>query len=213
MRTLQKGLSLVELLVGLALGLFVVAAGLAGFAAQWREQRDATQAMRLMQELRTASAVIARDLRRAAHWAAPSASQPNPYAAFAPQDAASDAAAYAYSRGAVEDHVLGGAEQFGLRLRRGVIELQLGAGNWQALTDAGTMRVTEFVLQPQTERVPLLEHCERPCPEGASCEAHVAVRRVALRITARSSADASLQRRVDTLVRIRNDVIGGACPA
>lgn len=213
MRTHQTGLSLIELMIGLALGLFVAAAGLAAFAEQWREHRQATAAMRLMQELRSAGDVIARDLRRAGHWAAPAASAPNPYAALAPQTAASDTASFAYSRDTTENQLLDGNEQFGLRLRRGVIELLLGAGNWQALTDAGTLVVTEFVVEPRTDSVSLLEHCERPCPPGVSCDARVEVRRLALRITARAADDPSLVRRLDTLVRLRNDGVSGACPA
>ncbi len=213
MRTRQTGLSLVELMVGLALGLFVAATGLATVAEQWREHRQASAAMRLVQELRSAGDLIARDLRRAGHWAAPLAAAANPYAALAPQTAASDAASFAYSRDAVENQTLDGNEQFGLRLRRGVIEMLLGAGNWQALTDAGTLLVTEFVVQPRIERVSLLEHCERPCPPGARCEAAVEVRGLALRITARAADDPTLVRRLDSFVRLRNDVLRGACPA
>lgn len=214
MRKHQSGLSLVELMIGLALGLFIAAAGLAAFAEQWREHRQATAAMRLMQELRSAGDVIARDLRRAGHWAAPQASRANPYAAFAPLAAASDAALFSYSRDAAgENHALDGNEQFGLRLRRGVIELLLGAGHWQALTDSGTLLVTEFVLQPRVDSVSLLEHCARPCPAAASCEARVEVRRVAIRITARSVQDPALVRSLDSLVRLRNDAVIGACPA
>lgn len=213
MRRCQTGLSLVELMIGLALGLFISAAGFAAFAEQWREHRHATLAMRLQQDLRSAAELVARDLRRAGYWAAPAASRPNPYGVFAPQAAASDAASYAYSRDAIENHSLDGAEQFGLRLRRGVIELQLGAGGWQALTDAGTLVVTEFLLEPRLQQLSLLEHCARPCPAGVACDAHVNVRRLALRITARAASDASLVRRIDTLVRLRNDEVAGACPA
>lgn len=212
MRARQIGLSLVELMIGLALGLFIAAAGFAAFAEQWREHRHATTAMRLMQDLRSAGDVIARDLRRAGHWASPGASMPNPYAAFAPQAAASDAAMFAYSRDAVENDALDGNEQFGLRLRRGVIELLLGAGQWQALTDAGTLVVTEFVLQPRVDSISLLEHCTVPCPPGASCDARVEVRRLAILITARAADDPTLVRRMETLVRLRNDGVSGACP-
>lgn len=209
----QTGLSLVELMIGLALGLFITVAAFSVYVEQWREHRHATLAMRLQQDLRSAGELIARDLRRAGHWAAPSASSPNPYAAFAPVEAASDAVSYAYSRDTIENHLLDSTEQFGLRLRRGVIELQLGAGAWQALTDAGTLVVTEFALEPHVQQIPLLEHCPRPCPTGATCDAHASVRRLALRITARAADDASLVRRIDTLVRLRNDDVGGACPA
>ncbi|MFT3666158.1 prepilin-type N-terminal cleavage/methylation domain-containing protein [Piscinibacter sp.] len=212
-RRSQAGVSLVELMVGLALGLFIAAAAFTAVVAQWREHRHATLALRLQQDLRSAADVISRDLRRAGHWAAPAASAANPYAAFAPQGAASDAASYAYSRDTAENHTLDSAEQFGLRLRRGVIELQLGAGAWQALTDAGALVVTEFSLAPREQSVSLLEHCPRECADGALCEALVSVRRVALRIAAHTAEDTSLRRRVDTLVRLRNDDVAGACPA
>ena len=50
-----RGLSLVELLVGLALGLFVVAAAATLLASQWREQHRLATESRLMQDLRSAS--------------------------------------------------------------------------------------------------------------------------------------------------------------
>lgn len=218
----QKGLSLVELLVGLALGLLITAAGISLLASQWREHRSSTAAMRLMQDLRSASDVVTRDLRRAGHWgdaaaalAATAASGvvTNPYAAFAPAVAASDAARFAYSRDAVENHVLDSNEQFGLRLRNGAIELQLGAGNWQALTDVGTLVVIEFSIRPRVHTLPLQEHCARPCPSGTTCDAKLELRSLVVDITARASDDASLVRRLSSQVRLRNDGVTGACPA
>lgn len=213
MCTHQKGLSLVELMVGLALGLLITAAGLSLLASQWREQRSSTAAMRLMQELRSAADIIARDLRRAGHWAAPAAGMANPYAAFAPQAAASDAAQFSYSRDSTENHLLDGNEQFGLRLRNGVIELLLGTGGWQALTDAGTLVVTEFSLQPARQSASLLEHCATPCPPGTACEPRSEQRSVAIRITARATNDPGLVRRLTSHIQLRNDVVSGACPA
>ena len=95
-----------------------------------------------------------------------------------------------------------------------MIELLLGAGNWQALTDAGTLQVTAFSVQPRVQTVSLLDHCARPCPTGStSCEAQLELRSLHVSITARASDDASLQRRLDSEVRIRNDGVIGACPA
>ena len=97
------------------------------------------------------------------------------------------------SRDAVENHRLDDNEQFGLRLRSGVIELLLGAGNWQALTDAGTLQVTAFSVQPRVQTVSLLEHCPHPCPPGSTpCGAHLELRSLHVSITARATDDASL---------------------
>jgi len=198
----QSGLSLVELMVGTALGLLLVAAAIRLLAAQWQEHRAATTELKLMQELDAAADLVARDLRRAGHWsdaaagmAAAAASAPaNPYAAMAPSAAASDAASFSYSRDTVENHRLDGNEQFGFRLRSGVIELQLGLGNWQALTDPATLRVTAFEIVPQLRRLSLLEHCPVECPGAAA------------------AADAAVERTSSRTVHVRNDAVSGHCP-
>lgn len=219
----QRGLSLVELLVAFALGLFVVAVAATLLVGQAQAQRRLAIEERLTQDLRTAADVIVRDLRRAGHWGAaasgvwmPAASgiAANPYAAISPDAAASDAASWRYSRDAVENHGVDANEQFGLRLRNGAIELALGAGQWQSLTDAGTLVVTAFEVVPSTQTIDLGAHCERACPAGdATCPPRLQVRRLAVAITARSSIDPAVARALRSEVRVRNDAVSGACPA
>lgn len=218
----QRGFTLVELLVGLGLALLVLAAGMLLLSHQMREQRTMLVEARLMQDLRSAADLVARDLRRAGHWgdagagvwraaAAPAA---NPYAALAPAAAASDAAAYAYSRDAVENQVLDGNEQFGLRLRNRAIELQLGAGNWQALTDATLIEISALEITPVVDEIDLGALCAKPCSEpNASCPPRQLVRSLIVRIVARSAADATVTRSLASRVRLRNDAIVGACAA
>lgn len=217
-----RGLSLVELLVGLALGLIIVAAATLLLGGQLREHRSLAVEQRLAQDLRTAGDVIVRDLRRAGHWgdaaaglwaAGASGVVPNPYAALAPSSAASDAASFRYSRDAIENHVVDGNEQFGLRLRNGAIELLLGAGNWQSLTDTGTLTVTEFRIAPTTRDVDLQAHCATPCPLGnPSCGPRLQVRSLVVDIRARSAIDANVVRSLHGEVHVRNDAVTGACP-
>ena len=132
----QRGFTFVELFVGLALGLLVVAAGVLLLAQQLREQRA------LPVEARSDAGPVhrcrRRDLRRAGYWAMPApawsprrARRANPWRRAGADAAVSDAASYAYSRDAAENQVLDTNEQFGLRLRNGAVELQLGVGNWR----------------------------------------------------------------------------------
>ncbi|MBX3605297.1 MAG: prepilin-type N-terminal cleavage/methylation domain-containing protein [Piscinibacter sp.] len=218
----ERGLSLVELMVGLAVGMVVVAAAVSLFAAQTREHRRTAAELRLMQELRGATDLVARDLRRAGHWgdaaaglwaAAASTPSANPYAAFVPVTGAATSAAYSYSRDATENHLRDSNEQFGLRLRSGVVELQLGAGNWQALTDAGSMTVTTFEIRPHLRELPLLAHCPRPCPVGVDCTPRLQQRSLAVHIAAQATGDPSVQRQLDAEVQLRNPVVLGSCPA
>ena len=217
----QRGLSLVELLVGVAIALFIAAAAATLLAGHLRESRAVLLEARLMQDLRTAADLVSRDLRRAGHWGAAvdgvwlagaGGVAANPYAALAPATAASDAASFRYSRDATENGVVDSNEQFGFRLRNGAIEIQLGAANWQALTDTGTLTITQFSVTPTVRELNLDAFCARPCAAGAvACPPRQQVRSLALEITGRLVADAAVTRSVRSAVRLRNDVVIGAC--
>lgn len=219
----QRGLSLVELLVGVAIALLIAAAAATLLAGQLRESRAVLLEARLMQDLRTAADLVSRDLRRAGHWGAAvdgvwlagaSSVAENPYTALAPATAASDAASFRYSRDATENGVVDSNEQFGFRLRNGAIELQLGAANWQALTDTGTLTITQFSVTPTVQELSLQAFCATPCAAGATaCPPRQQVRSLALEITGRLVADAAVTRSVRGAVRLRNDVVIGACAA
>lgn len=217
----QRGLSLVELMIGLTLGLFIVATATTLLLSRMREHRALLIESRLMQDLRTGADLVMRDLRRAGHWGDATAAMPrsgaapaaNPYTALTPAAAASDAVSFRFSRDASENHAVDGNEQFGFRLRRGVIEMLLGSGNWQALTDGGTMMVTDFSVTPRIDEIALQGLCENACAAGApNCPPTQQVRSLAVSISGRSTADAGVVRAVRGQVRLRNDVIVGACP-
>ena len=213
---------MVELLIGLAIGLFIVAASTSLLTGNLRENRLLLIESRLMQDLRTAADMITRDLRRAGYWAAADAgvrsdagtpTLPNPYTELAPGYAAADNVSFRFSRDATENNTVDSNEQFGFRLRNGAIELQLGAGNWQALTDINTLTVTQFSVTPTVEEISLSNFCAAPCPAGSStCPPRQQVRSLAVAISGRATSDANLTRSVRSQVRLRNDAIVGACP-
>ena len=218
----QRGLSLIEMMVGLALGLLITALAGTLLVSHVRENRSLLLEARLMQDLRSAADMVTRDLRRAGYWAGAtagvwshdtSATLPNPYAVLAPDSAASDAVRFRYSRDSTENNTVDSNEEFGFRLRNGSIEMLLGAGGWQALTDAGTLNVTTFSVTPLVERIDLQASCSKPCPSGSTtCPPRQEVRSLALQITGRSTTDALVTRSVRSQVRLRNDSFTGACP-
>ena len=217
----QAGLSLVGLLVGTAIGLASVAAAGALLAAGVRESRDTGLETRLLQDLRTAADIVSRDLRRAGHWGGAASRVrrddgtvplANPYAAFTPDAGAAASTHYAYSRDAVEDHAVGSNERFGLRLRNGALELQLGDGNWQATTDPQTLTVTAFTVTPQAESMPLDGHCPAACPAGSTtCPPRLVVRSADVSIAGHATADARVVREVRSRARLRADALVGSC--
>ena len=220
--TRQRGVSIVELLVAMAIGLFIVATGLTLLTGNLRENRSLLLEARLMQDLRSAADLVTRDLRRAGYWGDAEAGvwqrgasgvTANPYTALSPSAAASDGVAFRFSRDAAENNTLDSNEQFGFRLRAGVLEMLLGGGNWQAMTDTHTLQVTRFSVTPEVQTITLDGVCASDCPAGSStCPPRQQVRSLAIALAGRATGDASVLRSVRSAVRLRNDAVIGSCP-
>ena len=226
-RTGQTGVSLIELLIGITIGLFIVGASLTTLLTHLRESRSLVAQSRLMQDLRATSDLMARDLRRVGYWGAAdhgvwqpgamagvSGTAVNPYAAVTTSASPASTIAFRYSRDAVENGLVDDNEQFGYRLRSGVLELKLGTSPWQAMTDITTMRVTRFEITPTEQHQSLAGSCTAPCAAGdISCPPQLKVRSLMLTLTARGTGDVPAERSVRTRVRLRNDSVSGRCPA
>ena len=230
-RMRQRGLSIVELMVGVAVGLFVVAAASMLVATQLSDNRRLTLETQVQQDLRAAADIITRELRRSGHWAKArdGVGQPGnvPYRAVKKADGATIDNSSAFGDGEVstgvqmsysrsgdetaEDNAVLPAEQLGFRLNNGVIETKLG--NWQALTDGNTLNVTAFTLTMNVQ--PVWLECPKPCPNPlVECRPQLQVRDITLDITGQAAHDSSVQRSLRSNVRLRNDaVIAGTCPA
>lgn len=214
----QRGVSLVELMVGIAVGLGAVAVATTLLGTAVAEGRRQFVEDRLMQELRAASELIGRNLRRSGHWGAAldavgaSAPASNPYQAQAPAPAASEAIAISYSRDAVENGRVDANEQLGFRLRRGVLEMQIGGGGWQALTDSKQMLVQAFDVAPRTSESVL--PCADACRAGSiDCPPRQRIQSIEVTLSARAAADARIVRSLTSHARIRNDAVTGRCDA
>jgi type IV pilus assembly protein PilW len=216
------GLSLVELLVGITVGLIVVAGASYVAVNQIGDNRRLLLETQVQQDLRAAADLIARDVRRAGYWGAAEqglwqgdapAAAANPYVAVAPAAASAPVAQvdFAYSRNAEDNAVDDDAERFGFKLEGGAIKTLLG-GAWQTLTDTNVLEVTTFAVtaQPQTVR----QACYRECAVGGTaCWPTETVRTLTIDIAGRAVSDASVVRSVREVVRLRNDATTGACPS
>lgn len=206
----QRGLTLVELVVAAALSLFVVAGAGHFVVGHIDGSRRLLVEARLQQDLRAATELVARDLRRAGYWQgavrglSPSL-QLNPYAAATPASGVvADMALYSYSRDAVENDLVDTNERFGLRLRGGVLQ-SLDASGWQQLTDPGTVRITGFRIVPQVQTLSLGALCQPAChPDDPACP-RLAMRRYDIVIAGHSTRDIRVRREVRETVRLRND--------
>jgi type II secretory pathway component PulJ len=199
-----RGISIVEMLIGLAIGLLVVASAITALSASVQQSRRLLLDARLHQDLRTTLEVMSRDLRRAGHWNGAAAGGPvNPYA-FSDPDTP-EQIAFAYSRDAVENDALDANERFAYRLHGPAIELQLGQGNWQALTDPATITVSALRFSPQVQDIELV------AAAPGACGKRLRVRSFLLKIDAHATADRRIARSMQSTVRMRNDALTESC--
>lgn len=218
-RCRSQGLSLVELMVGMAIGLVVVAGAMQLNATQLEASRRAVVEARLHQDLRAATELLMRDLRRSGYWAhatvnlAP-ATLANPYATLdrAAGEVVSEVG-YRYSQDARENDAVDVNERFGFRLVSGGLQA-LHGGRWQALTDTQTLSITRLAIRPAASEVTLGERCDPPCSPGDGRCPRLQMRRFDIEVTGRSTSDPQLQRQVVESVQLRNDHWPVAtCPA
>lgn len=219
----QAGFSLVELLVGVAVGLFIVGGAIKLIVDHLTDSRRLLVETRVSQDLRAAADIVARDLRRSGYWqraiplgfpsaasAVVSPAASNPYAA-AP--AASSAVTYHYSRDATENNAINTVsgqpnENFGFRLMNGSVEAQTGAGVWQQVTDPNTVQVTTFTVATAHQEMTLGQYCTPACALGSAGCPSVFVRRFDITLVGNAPPpNAAVQRRVDISVRPRNDEV------
>lgn len=187
----QRGLSIIELMVGVAIGLFIVAGGSKLLADGLVGNRRVIIESRLSQDLRSATDIIARDLRRAGYWGnalagATPAVPPNNYrqmqlTELTPATGTAFSLEYGYSRDVVEDDVITPAtEQFGFDREidgNNVGRIRMRVNNaYQPLTDPGSVNVTDFQIVPVRGEISLGNSCRnslvgtpccRPDPDNA----------------------------------------------
>lgn len=218
----QRGLTLVEMMVGLAVGLFVLAGATLVVSSQLNDNRRLLLETQVQQDLRASADIIARELRRSgAHGnpvqllQTPGGAAPvvNGYAGVNVVDG--EEITFNYRRNQQEG-------PYGFRLSNGVIQTFIGDG-WQALTDDATMNVTSFTVTALPELVDQIP-CTKACsadPLDTACWPTLVVRSYQIDIAASSTSDAQVRRSVRSVVRLRNDVVrfndpvnpGLACPA
>jgi len=216
-----QGLSIVELLIGIAIGLFILAGAAMVATNQITDNRKLLLETQVQQDMRTAMDIIVRDIRRSGFsfhadrlppvgGALPAVNPYKPAGAFS-----SDVLQYTYSaKTDGEDNGSANASDAadsldfkGFRLHGDIIQVQLGLGNWQPLTDGDVVKITAFDATPQATVIPL-SCAAPPCIGVTGCGAQrIVARTIKLTMEGVARHDNRVRRRLETTVRLRNDEV------
>lgn len=232
-RQVQRGISIVELMVGLTVGLIVLAGAMALFVNNTVNSRHMLVEARLNQDLRAVADVITRDVRRAGYWGnaiagtkavgVTTAAASNPYGKVT---MTADGIEYAYSKPTLNagvwvesenDTLDYGTEAFGFRLYQSAVQMKTqgsagGGGDvWTNLTNPDAVKIDQFTLVPKVVTLPLGNLCVTPCGAGTPNCPTVNVRSFTLVIRGYSATDSSVVRRLQTTVRVRGEQMEGKC--
>lgn len=219
----QTGLSLIEMMVGITVGMIVVAGASLMMTQQLNEHRRLVLETQVQQDLRAASDLILRELRRAGSmrqsaqfvWA-PGAAAPlesNAYGKLTKVNKDQNQVLYGYSSNSpsTEDNQVIGKESFGFQVVNKVLQFSLGDNNWQPLTDPEVLLITNFSIVSKPQTLLLDELCEKPCAGAANCPPQLTVNYFEVTLSARAKHDAQVVRTLRVNSRTRNDEISGAC--
>lgn len=223
-RLRQRGLSLVELMVGITVGMFVVAAAATLVTTQLTENRRLLLEVQVQQDLRATADIITRELRRAGSiafisdatgyvWSPGSSWAQNPYMTVSLTPGPPSTVTFESNR------TQGSSGPYGFKLEQGVIKSNT-AGAWHELTDRAAMEVTTFSVTSQAQP-PIVVACSKLCADGTqSCWPTVTVRSYTVDISGRSTSDVSVIRNIRSVVRLKNDRVAtdptlgtSPCPA
>lgn len=231
--TRQAGVTLIELMIGLAVGLIVIAGGLFLLSTLTQDNRRLLVETRLNQDLRAASDLIARDLRRAGYWAGAASgvyvpgvggAQPsNAYSNFIPgpcsdttlqaaavptPSAASTSICYYIEQG-TPDNLRSDSELFGFALVNGVLNAFVAGTTALPLTDPESLVIDSFQITPRSANFDMTSSC---IGAASGTGPQVVVRRFDIQLRGYAPSDPTLIRGLTTTVRVRNDAITGSCP-
>lgn len=238
----QHGLGLIELMVGITVGLIVATGASIVAVNQINEHRRLILETQIQQDLRTVADLIQQDLRRQGFrgkaeqgvWAPPAAAgtltfqtaalpTANAFTDVVRTDTASQRSlTYLYANATPFTDAPTGADHFGFKWDKAaqVLYLQVGSTdsgpNWQPMTDPDVVRITDFQIDlNEAQSIDVGDFCEKACdPLGVSAPVcpKLVVREVSFTIVGAARHDAKIKRSLTGVERLRADQVVGACP-
>ncbi len=204
-------MSLVELMVGVTIGLFIVAAATLLVGNQLTDNRRLLLETQLQQDMRASMDIMTRQIRRAGLWEENDSLQLLRTSDGLPGSFKTNRKTIGVN--GTNDEItfsywLNNQDQgpWGFKLENGRIKTLLSSGGPQDLTDHTTVKVTALQFTPVINNSEAVA-CPNLCADGTtSCWPRTAVRAYLVTLQAQSVADPLVTRRMQSVARVRNNL-------
>ncbi len=210
----QRGLSLIELMVGMIVAMVVIAGAFAAYMGMTISSRDSIRADRLNQDMQTVMDLMVADLRRAGYWNSEASGAPatNPFSTI--NTATAGCILYSYDAdgsGAISDNERFGFKRTGNAIwsrTSGTSLTDCSDGTWGVLTDEVVVNVSTLTFVAENRCVN-----GRTKVENADCAALTTApgdnlsERRSIRITLRANpvGDTASTKALAAVTQVRND--------
>lgn len=206
----QQGFTLIELMIGLLIGLIVLSGALYAFIITVKSSRDVLFSARLNQDLASAMAVIVGDVRRSGHWVQ-AASNSSPYSEIGEDFNVVSDNCVLYNYDEDGNSSLETDEYRGVRLSNSTLEFKISGtdmndcstGLWDAITDTNFMSVTSATFVDMSSCT--VNAISAACPGVVGTSDVTSVRELLITISAQVNSDTDWKKTVQETVRLRND--------
>lgn len=238
----QRGMSIIELLIGVLVGFIVVAGAVKLMVDTLGSNRRLLLETRVNQDLRTAADLIARDLRRSGYWqnatsgifsaAGTGTVVSNPYTAINVDTTVNDSK-IVYRFAWDNTNVAEGYEWAGFKVEGGILMFRkfgtdLDEADPEQITDPKVITVTNLTITETSRVAELYTFCA--CLTKVTCTAPqfqvvggtpgpyynsrptLTIRQYGIVLAGQSATDPTVNREIRETVRVRNDVMAGNCP-
>lgn len=187
----QTGITLIELMIALILGLFVSAAIITIFITNVKSTTENVRTLKLNQELRAAMSFMSDEIKRAGY----SASSDEDYMA-AWDTTTANCVIYAYDQNADGSAYAAASDRYGFRLAnneiswgQSITSCVAPAANWQPLTEEEVASITAFTITPN------------PITAGS-----LVINQIQVDITGQILLNSqTISRRISEIIRVRNE--------
>lgn len=209
----RRGLSIVELLIGITIGLFIIAGATVVMASQLGANRRQMLDVQVQNDVRVILSLIQNDLRTAQYYGRagsliyqtdPDATASNPFAKDFNWTSESISFNMSAQSPDQETGTIESGESYGYRFNANTSTAELKVGqNWQAINDPSIVQITDLSFKVTSFKQPL--PCGLMCPDKTGCTYRVELRDVTVEVQARATYDNTVVRSGRATVRLRND--------